>query len=205
MGVDVHEAAPGARPDRSVRRRQFVRAFGLLVTVNLALCALGIWTGNGPLGPPGGYGVGTTRPVGSEVTDGNTSLVNHGWLPVHVDSIKPVAAQGAADGLTTTAVELTPTADPRIGLDDGPGYGLVPAAERTDASGQVLPSNRGDKPPGLGVPVLVRVKVTKPGSWHYDGYEVVYRAGFVRHRMTVPVQFWICTDVTIDNCPPRSD
>ncbi len=164
MGVDVHESAAAARPDRGARTPETVRAVALLVTVNFALCVMGIWTGNGPLGPPASYGVAATRPVGVEVTEGSTGLVNHSVLPAHIESIKPMEVGATADGLATTAIELGPAKGPRIGLVDGPGYDLIPAADRAAVDKRAIAPDHRVGGEAASVPILVRLQATKPRS-----------------------------------------
>lgn len=203
MGATIHEPVGTAARAPRAPRRQGPAALGLLTVASIGLSALGIGTGDGPLGPPPGYGVGVSRDVGSEVTEGSTFLVNHGWFTAHLESVRPVSVGDEAAGLTVTAVEVAPASPSGIGMVDGDGYEYVAQGVRSSPAGYtVLPERRVGKDTGY-VEVLVRAKVTRPGTWHYRGYEIVYRSGFVKHRMTVGADFWVCTP-SGTQCPPGS-
>ena len=204
MEVGIQE--PVGTPARAPHAigRHGVIALALLSVASVILSVLGIGTGDGPLGPPPGYGVGISRDVGSEVTEGGTFLENDSWFTAHLERIRPIAVGTEATGLGTTAVEVVPASPSGIGIVDGAGYEHIAKEVRSDPAGYaVLPERRMGQDTGY-VEVLVRVKVTRPGAWHYRGYEVTYRSGLVRHHLVVPADLWVCTPSGA-LCPPGRD
>lgn len=186
------------------RRRNAVLALGGLAAAGLVLSVLGIGTGDGPLGPPGGYGTSVSRDVGSEFTEGSTTLVNHGWFAAHIESIRPLPVDDATQGLAITDVQLAPASGPLIGLVDGSGEEYVSDGVRSPAAGYTLLGSRRFDGAGSRAEVLVRARVTHPGAWTYRGYEVTYRSGLVRHHMVVDVELQACTPSGRD-CPTPAE
>lgn len=187
------ERQPGRRPwGRRWNRWHAAITVGVVAVVGVTMCLTGIGTGDGPLGPPGGYGAGISRDVGDEVTEGATVLVNDGWFAVHIESIRPLPVDDAGTGLPVTAVELAPARPTMVGMADGPGYETVAANARGTPAGYVIEPPRVLDHDGL-AEVLVRFRVVQPGTWRYHGYEVVYRSGGIRHRMVVAVDLRVCT------------
>lgn len=78
------------------------------------------------MGPPPGYGAAISRDVGADFTEGATSLHHDGLFPVHIETIRPLPVDGAANGLRITAVELAAHRDLGVGMVDGEGYETVP-------------------------------------------------------------------------------
>ncbi len=203
MGAGTKTVGTASATPRT-RRRPGAAAFGLLTAASVVLSVLGIGTGYGPLGPPPGYGAGISRDVGAEVTEGSTFLVNDSWFTAHLESVRPISVGDEAAGLPITAVEITPASPSGIGMVDGAGYEYVAKGMRSSPKDySVLPERRTGKDAGY-IEVLVRARVTEPGAWHYRGYEVTYRSGFVRHRMVVAANFWVCTP-SAATCPPGTD
>ena len=193
MGVGIQEPAGSATRTPRTQGRRAVAAFGLLTVVSLALSVLGIGTGDGPLGPPMGYGASIPRDVGDEFTEGTTMLVNDGLFSVHIESIRPLPFGDGATGLSITAVELAPHQDLGVGMVDGPGYETVPRDIRRSPGGYQIPPERRVGERASMAEVLLRITVERAGVWTYRGYEVVYRSGFVRHRMVMPIDLQVCT------------
>ena len=193
------EAAAPRRPRRRWGAR-VAAALAALVVVGFVMAATGWGTGDGPLGPPPGYGAGISRDVGDEVTEGTTVLVNDGWFAARIESIRPLPVGDAAAGAPVTAVELALIRPTMVGMADGPGYDTVGPNTRRAARGYAI-----DPPRTLGhagtAEVLVRLRVARPGTWHYRGYEVVYRSAGIRHRMVVQVDLRVCTPRGAD-CDP---
>lgn len=174
-------------------RAHGVAALGLLTAASLGLSVLGIGTGNGPLGPPTSYGMGISRDVGDEFTEGATMLRNDGWFTAHVEGIRPVPVDDAAARMPVTAVEIAPSSDLGIGMSEGPGYDTLAREVRSPVRGYAIPPQRLVGERASLAEVLVRAKITEPGVSTYRGYEVTYRSGFVRHRMVVDVELQGCT------------
>jgi hypothetical protein len=170
------------------------------------MAATGIGTGSGSLGPRFGHVATITRGVGAEVTIGNVTLLNEGWLPITIERIRPIPAEHAQDGVEIVAVEvadLSPAdTDAFIGMVDGSGYDAVRLDLRRSPRGQVLPPQwRAGEGQGM-VQTLVRIRVLREGEWTYRGYEVTYRSGLVRHRAVLPVDITACTPGSVprDSC-----
>lgn len=201
VGFDDAEPPPARRPWwRRWSRRRTAVAVCVVAAVGVTMCLTGIGTGDGPLGPPPGYGAAISRNVGDEVTEGATVLVNHGWFTAHIESIRPLPVDAAASAVHVTAVEMAPTRPTMVGMADGRGYDTVDAASRGPVDGyEIAPQRRHDGPGQA--EVLVRLRVDQPGTWRFRGYEVVYRSAGIRHRMVVGVDLQLCAPRTTP-CPP---
>ncbi|MFC8501967.1 hypothetical protein ACFUC1_06375 [Pedococcus sp. NPDC057267] len=197
VGIDDAGPQPAGRPWwRRWNRRRVAVAVGVVAAVGVTMCLTGIGTGEGPLGPTHwAAGAGASRDVGDEFTEGAVALVNDGWFDVHLESVRPVPATDTSAGLAVTSVQLAPRVHGRdgIGLVDGSGAELVPLADRRAPAGYTIPRTRDAGPFRGSAEVLVTYRVTRPGTWKYRGYEVVYRSGLVRHRVVMPFAVSVCT------------
>lgn len=177
----VRRSWPGVRARRTVGA-----VVALAVAVGVLMAATGWGTGDGPLGLPdnGSAMMQQTGSVGSMVIDGGASgVANHGWFDATIEQIRPIPVDGAQDGMPVESVRLTHW------------------APQTDANGQgyYLPGEPGESPRGFvvhpirhggrlanAIQVVVHYRLAAEGVWRYQGYEVTYRSGLVKHRMVVP-------------------
>ena len=127
------------------------------------------------------------------MAEGATSLHNDGLFTVHIEAIRALPVDGAANGLRITAIELAAHRDLGVGMVDGAGYETVPRDARLSPQGYEIPPEHSMGERASLAEVLVRAEVEREGVWHYRGYEVTYRSGFVRHRLVVGPDLWACT------------
>lgn len=207
VGFDAAEPQPAGRPWwRRWSSSRAGGAVGVLAAVGVTMCLTGIGTGEGPLGPTDwGASAATSRDVGDEFTEGAVALVNDGWFDVHIESVRPLPVGDAARGLAVTSVRLAPRVHGRdgVGLVEGSGAEVVPLADRRSPAGFTIPRTSDAGPFGGSAELLVTYEVTRPGTWKYRGYEVVYRSGLVRHRVVLPFVVGVCTPAGKD-CGPVS-
>ncbi|WP_353950961.1 hypothetical protein V6K52_15145 [Knoellia sp. S7-12] len=173
--------------DPATRTRQWLtrpRAFGALAALVLAgstMAATGIGTGPGLIGHDLGTTLGISRSAPTTFSSG-IILRNHGWLDVQIESVRPIPRGDAAKGLSLREISFTLETYP-VGMSEGSAESEMPRSVRRPAAGFVLPPSDGS-PESSAFGVATWELVTA-GDWAYDGYEVVYRHGFVRHRTAV--------------------
>ncbi|MFW5469758.1 hypothetical protein ACOCJ4_06905 [Knoellia sp. CPCC 206435] len=180
----------------TTRRRQVVnwtRPFGALaalVVAGTAMAATGIGTGSGPIS----HGVGTTFGINRSAPSTFSSgiiLRNHGWFDVQIESIRPIPRGDAASGMPLREVSFTLETYP-VGMSDGSAEPEMPRSVRRPAAGFVLPPSDGS--PDSSAFGVATWELVTDGEWAYDGYEVIYRHGFIRHRAEVGPRTVACPD-----------
>ncbi len=172
-------------------------AAAALAVLGATVAATGIGTGARPLGEGGGGTVGVSRSAPATLTAA-LSLRHSGWFDVHIESIRPIPRGDAAKGMPSGAVSMTVDPDAwELLLTDGTAEAEVPPAARLTVDGYVIPPS--EPSPASGAVALTTFQIVADGEWRYDGCEVVYSHGWVRHRTQLGNQIVGCT-TPIDTC-----
>lgn len=170
------------------------------------MAGTGLGTGGGPLDHQESGGsavVGIMRPVGATFSTG-IQLRHSGWFDVRIESIRPLARPGAESGMPLRELSLSRNPGAHVGIVDGAAEEYVPRAARRPVANFVIRSGDSDgSTPTRYVAAVATWDIAAEGYWAYDGYEIVYRHGLVRHRLTMRLGTEGCT-LGDEVCNPSS-